>query len=172
MVVDADPPFPDLPGMAGRDIAPARAGRIQSPPLCELLQWWQQTAAARGSLPARGDFDITCHPHLAPHLFIIQSVATGFEMVLAGEEYAELLQVRRGRRWEFADPDPVERDFAQYLAAVARARRPFLSKGRLALTARNWVRFEGLICPVRGGTQGDADETAANALIGAAMRLA
>lgn len=164
MVFDSDPPIPELPGLAGRNITPARAEGIDSPVLRQLFEWWSRRAVA--GQPARRDFDITEFPGLAPHLFIIERIALGFELVLAGEEYAALLNLRKGRVWENDDVDPVERDFAGYLNIVARARKPFRSIGRLELASRNWISFEALICPVT-----DSDPRR-DAFIGGAIRQA
>jgi hypothetical protein len=162
VVYDSDPPIPELPGLAGRNITLARADAIDSPPLRQLFGWWSERAAI--GQPARRDFDITAFPGLAPHLFVICRVALGFELTLAGEEYAALLHTRKGRIWRHDDLDPVERDFAGYLNIVARARRPFRSIGRLELAERNWISFEALLCPViDNDLRGDA-------FIGGAMR--
>lgn len=163
MVQDIDPPIPELPGLAGRNITLARAAAIESPILRSLFDWWHARGGS-GQLPLRHDFDITQMPALAPHLFIIQPVPRGFELALAGEEYAAMLQLRKGRRWLRDDLDPVERDFASYLDIVTRARKPFRSIGRLELANRNWIFFEALICPVTDTDPGSC------AFIGAAVR--
>jgi hypothetical protein len=164
VVFDFDPPIPELPGMAGRNITLARAEAIDAPALRQLFGWWSRRAET--GQPARRDFDITEFPGLAPHLFIIERRPPGFELVLAGEAYARLLHLRKGKVWQEDDADPVERDFAAYLNIVARARKPFRSIGRMELSSRNWISFEALICPV---TDSERDR---DAFIGGAIRQA
>ncbi|MBK8159721.1 MAG: PAS domain-containing protein [Rhodospirillaceae bacterium] len=146
MVVDSNPPIPEMPGLAGRHIELAQAEKIVSAPLRELFAWWQSHAAA-GPV-RRCDFDITEHRAIAAHLFIIEPISVGYQLALAGEEYLRLVGTKKGMRYLAEDPDPTARDFKTYLDLVARIGKPFRSIGRLELTVRSWIRFEALLCPL------------------------
>ena len=150
MVVDSNPPIPEMPGLAGRQIELAQAEKIISPVLRELFVWWQSRAAT-GPV-RRCDFDTTKHASIAAHLFLIEPIAVGYQLVLAGEEYLRLVDTKKGMRYLADDPDPIARDFKAYLDLVARAGRPFRSIGRLEMTERNWIEFEALLCPLYSAT--------------------
>jgi len=59
---------------------------------------------------------------------------------------------KKGTRYLAEDPDPTARDFKSYLDLVARIGKPFRSIGRLDMTARNWIEFEALLCPLYTAT--------------------
>jgi hypothetical protein len=167
LVYDSDPPIPELPGLAGRRIQLARLESIVTGPVRQILGWWQGVAADHP--PRRADFDITVHGCIAHHLFLIEPVASGYHLVLAGEEYTRLLNMKKGTRWLREADDPIAHDFTRYLDMVAKIGKPYRSLGRLDLVERNWVEFEALLCPLLGpdsaaggfflGVAAEVDET-------------
>jgi hypothetical protein len=162
MVIDSDSPIPDLLGMAGRNIACADAACFQSPKLLRLFTWWQEVA--RDHPPRFADFDILQHPVLAPHLCIITPQDHGYSLRLAGEEYGEMLNLKKGYQWRRVSDDIMDRDFCLYLDFITKQARPYYSRGHLTLHERGWLHFESLLCPVA-----EADGTAI--LLGACERL-
>jgi hypothetical protein len=155
-----DIPIPDLPGLAGRQIAWARAGDFVTAPLQRIFAWWSARAGA--SLPRRADFDILDFADIAEHLYLIEEVAAGFELRLAGEEYIRLFGLKKGWVWRHDSPDPVMRDSARLMQVAARAGRPVRTIGHLELIARHWIELEALICPL-APPDGAADHAAAGA---------
>jgi hypothetical protein len=154
MIHHSDPPIPHWPGLAGRSIDWARAEDFATAPLRRVFAWWNAHAGAE--LPRREDFDITAFGDIAENLYIIASVAEGYELRLAGEEYIRLFGIKKGWIWQRNASDPVMRDSAALLTFVAQAKRPLRTIGRLELIERHWIELEALICPLRPDADGRA----------------
>ncbi|TDQ82009.1 PAS domain-containing protein [Dongia mobilis] len=146
MMHHPDMPIPVLPGLAGRRIAWARADDFVTQPLKRIFAWW--SARAGSDLPRRTDFDILEFADIAQNLYLIEEIAAGFELRLAGEEYIRLFGLKKGWVWRFDSPDPVMRDSARLMQLVAQAGRPIRTIGNLELTARHWIELEALVCPL------------------------
>jgi hypothetical protein len=152
MMLEAAPPIPHWPGLAGRSIAWARAEDIVTTPLRRILAWW--TAHAENGPPPREAFDITQFGDIAENLYIVAATLDGFELRLAGEEYIRLFGLRRGWVWQTDSTDPVIRDSAALLSFVHQNGRPMRTVGRLELIERHWIELEALICPLAPGADG------------------
>ena len=98
--------------------------------------------------PRRADFDIIEFAPIAGHLYLIDQVAEGFELRLAGEEYIRLFDLKKGWLWRNDAEDPVMRDSAKFLTFTSGLRRPMRTIGRLLLSDRQWVQLEALVCPL------------------------
>src|SRR5207302_3651493 len=72
MVIEADAPIPDWPGLAGRRIALARRGDIVTSPLRQLFDWWQEHAGdgEAGGPPRFAGFGNLPFARIAPHPLI------------------------------------------------------------------------------------------------------
>ncbi|WP_374313774.1 PAS domain-containing protein [Dongia sp.] len=154
MIHHSDPPIPHWPGLAGRSIDWARPEDFATAPLRRIFAWWN--AHTGTELPRREDFDITAFGDIAENLYIIASVAEGYELRLAGEEYIRLFGIKKGWIWQRNASDPVMRDSAALLTFVAQAKRPLRTIGRLELIERHWIELEALICPLRPDADGGA----------------
>ncbi|WP_374380495.1 hypothetical protein [Dongia sp.] len=154
MFLRSDPPIPNWPGLAGRDISWARADGIVTEPVRRIFAWWSEHAT--DGPPAREIFDITAFGDIAEHLYIIAGIEGGFELRLAGEEYIRLFHIKRGWIWRHDATDPVMRDSAALLTFVAQAKRPLRTVGRLELIERHWVELEAIVCPLAPTPSGQA----------------
>ena len=146
MIIDRDVLLPNWPGLAGRDIAVARAENLSTEPVRRVFAWWQ--AHAGMTPPRRADFDIIEFAPIAGHLYLIDQVAEGFELRLAGEEFIRLFDLKKGWLWRNDAEDPVMRDSAKFLTFTSGLRRPMRTIGRLLLSDRQWVQLEALVCPL------------------------
>lgn len=141
-----DIPIPELPGLAGRRISWARPDDFVTEPLKRIFAWWVSRSGT--ALPQRADFDILEFADIAEHLYLIEEVAAGFELRLAGEEYIRLFGLKKGWVWRHDSPDPVMHDSVRLMQFAARAGRPIRTIGNLELTARHWIELEALVCPL------------------------
>ncbi len=146
MFLRPNPPIPQWPGLAGRQICWAHEEDIVTDPVRRIFNWWHGRAGE--ALPRREDFDITEFADIAENLYIIAGVEGGFELRLAGEEYIRLFGLKRGWVWRHDATDPVVRDSAAFLAFVAQSRRPLRTLGHLELIERHWVELEAIVCPL------------------------
>ncbi|WP_374652346.1 PAS domain-containing protein [Dongia sp.] len=154
MIHNSDAPIPKWPGLAGRQIAWARAEDFATDPLRRIFAWWSSHAGS--GLPRREDFDITAFGDIAENLYIVAGIDGGFELRLAGEEYIRLFGLKKGWVWRQDAADPVIRDSASLLAFVAQARRPLRTIGHLELIERHWIELEALVCPLAPAATGAA----------------
>lgn len=152
MIWKSDPPIPQWPGLAGRDIAWARADNLTTPPLQRIFAWWLAHATDRP--PQRDAFDVALFGDITEHLYIIAATDDGFELRLVGEEYIRLFGLKKGWVWQTDAVDPVMRDSARLLAFVAQSKRPLRTIGRLELIERHWIELEALVCPLSPGADG------------------
>lgn len=146
MIIDRDIPLPSWPGLAGRNIGVARADNLCTEPVRRVFAWWQEHAGM--APPRRADFDIIEFAPIAAHIYLIDQIAEGFELRLAGEEYIRLFDLKKGCVWRSDSEDPVIRDSARFLSFTSELRRPMRTIGRLLLSDRQWVELEALVCPL------------------------
>lgn len=152
MVIEADPPIPNWPGLAGRKVKLASANDFINAPLREIYNWW--LGNRQGQLPSLQDFDIAEHAKSAPNLYIAAEVDAGYELRLAGEEYQRLFDLKKGQIWRRDSEDPIMRDSAALLDWVSATGRALRTVGHLELSDRHWIKLEAVICPLAYGADG------------------
>jgi hypothetical protein len=156
-----DPRVTAYAQLSGRDVFPVDDARLASPALRVLWRWW--CVAAEHGVPEQRSFDIAEHPSLAPNLYLIERVPRGFRLRLAGEDFVQMFNRRKGHEWRHDAPEPLARAFAGYFDYVVESGRPYHSLGRMRCGWSDWFRFESLICPLR--------HHGADQLLGIAMTL-
>lgn len=158
----ADPRVAAYVAQSGRSVLPVVDGELETPEAQALWAWWRQ-ASAGGARPHRRDFDVVEHPQLAANLYLVEPIAGGYRLRLAGEAFQQLFRRSRGHVWLHDAPEPLARAFAGYFDFVTGEGRPYRSLGRMKCEYSDWFSFESLLCPLRH-EEGDQ-------LLGVAVRL-
>ena len=148
--------------LSGRSVLPIGAADPETPEVQALWAWWSR-AVAGGLQPHRHDFDVVENRQLAANLYLIEPVAGGFRLRLAGEVFEHLFRRHRGHVWLRDSPEPLARAFAGYFDFVLEQALPYRSVGRLKCEYSDWFSFESLLCPLR---HEDGDQ-----LLGVAARV-
>ena len=157
-----DPRVAAYVAQSGRSVRPIDAAALQTEEAKALSAWWRR-ASAHGGQPHRHDFDVVEHRQLAAHLYLIEPVAGGFRLRLAGEVFEHLFRRHRGHVWLRDSPESLARAFAGYFDFVREQAVPYRSIGRMKCEYSDWFSFESLLCPLR---HEDGDQ-----LLGIAVRV-
>ncbi|GAB2177948.1 PAS domain-containing protein [Dongia sp. agr-C8] len=147
---------------SGRSVLPADQAAPETPEARALWSWWRG-AASGGRQPHRNDFDVVENRQLAANLYLIEPVAGGFRLRLAGEVFEQLFRRSRGHAWLRDSSEPLARAFAGYFDFVTEQAQPYRSLGRMKCEYSDWFSFESLLCPLR---HEDGDQ-----LLGVAARV-
>jgi hypothetical protein len=115
---------------SGRSVLPVGAAELETPEARSLWAWWSR-AAASGQQPHRNDFDVVEHRQLAANLYLIEPVAGGFRLRLAGEVFQQLFRRSRGHVWLRDAPEPLAQAFRATLSPSPR-RRPLWLRASLS----------------------------------------
>jgi hypothetical protein len=158
----ADPRVILYAAQSGRSVLPVDAAALETSEARALWTWWSH-AAAGGQQPHRHDFDVVEHRQLAANLYLIEPVASGFRLRLAGEVFQHLFRRGRGHVWLRDTAEPLAQAFAGYFDFVVEQGVPYRSVGRMACEYSDWFSFESLLCPLR---HEDGDQ-----LLGVAVRV-
>jgi hypothetical protein len=112
-----------------------------------LYRWW---SGFEPGPPRRKDFDITEHPSLAAHIFVVECRPDGdFIFRLLGDEVIHI--IGRNRTGEVLKPGAVNEyghNLFDYYTRIARTRRCLLCVGFLKLRDSAVARFESIDCPL------------------------
>lgn len=154
LVETGDPRVAAYVAQSGRSVRPIDEAELQTEEAKALWAWWRQ-ASQNGIQPHRHDFDVVAHRQLAAHLYLIEPVAGGFRLRLAGEVFQHLFRRKRGHVWLRDTGAPLARAFAGYFDFVREQALPYHSLGRMSCEYSDWFSFESLLCPLRheGGAQ-------------------
>lgn len=147
---------------SGRNVLPVEAAALETLEAQALWAWWCR-AASGGRRPHRQDFDVVEHPQLAASLYLIEPVAGGYRLRVAGEGFQHLFRRSRGHVWLRDSAEPLASAFAGYFDFVVEQAIPYRSIGRMACAYSDWFSFESLLCPLR---HEDGDQ-----LLGVAVRI-
>jgi len=161
-VATGDPRVAAYVAQSGRNVRPVDAAELQTEEATALWAWWLQ-ASRNGAQPHRHDFDVVEHGRLAAHLYLVEPVAGGFRLRLAGEVFEHLFRRKRGHVWLHDAGTPLSRAFAGYFDFVIEQALPYRSTGRMRCEYSDWFSFESLLCPLR---HEDGDQ-----LLGIAVRV-
>ena len=143
-----DPRVAAYVAQSGRSVLPIDAADLETPEVQALWVWWSR-AAKRGLQPHRRDFDVVENRQLAANLYLIEPVAGGFRLRLAGAVFEQLFRRSRGHAWLRDSAEPLARAFAGYFDFVLEQARPYRSVGRMKCEYSDWFSFESLLCPLR-----------------------
>ncbi len=157
-----DPRVAAYVAQSGRSVLTLEEAVPDTPEVQALWSWWRGVAAG-GPQPHRNDFDVVEHRQLAANLFLVEPVAGGFRLRLAGAVFEQLFRRRRGHVWLRDSGAPLARAFAGYFDFVTEQARPYRSIGRMRCEYSDWFSFESLLCPLR---HADGDR-----LLGVAARV-
>ncbi len=143
-----DPRVAAYVAQSGRSVHPVDERALETQEARALWAWWQG-AASGGRKPHRTAFDIIEHRGLAPHLYLIEPVAGGYRLRLAGEVFEHLFRRSRGHVWLRDSDEGLAGVFAGYFDFVSEQAQPYRSIGRMNCEYSDWFSFESLLCPLR-----------------------